>query len=105
MIEEIRIADLGVIGAAEVRLGPGLTVLTGETGAGKTMVLTALALLLGARADPAVVRTGAASASVEGRVAGLRGTAAAARAADAGAEVFAEDLARGRLRHRVDELH
>ncbi|WP_129339708.1 DNA repair protein RecN [Cellulomonas endophytica] len=87
MIEEIRIRDLGVIGAADVRLGPGLTVLTGETGAGKTMVLTALGLLLGVRADPAVVRTGAAAASVEGRVVGLEGSAAAARAQDAGAEL------------------
>ena len=68
MIEELRIEDLGVIGRAHVRLRPGLTVLTGETGAGKTMVLTALALLLGAKADPGTVRTGAAAAVVEGRV-------------------------------------
>ncbi|GIG28777.1 DNA repair protein RecN [Cellulomonas marina] len=87
MIEEIRIADLGVIGAAEVRLGPGLTVLTGETGAGKTMVLTALGLLLGAKADPAVVRTGARAASVEGRVAAAAGTAVGERAVEAGAEL------------------
>ena len=52
MIEEIRIDNLGVIGRAHVELGPGLTVLTGETGAGKTMVLTALNLLLGGKADP-----------------------------------------------------
>lgn len=68
MIEELRIDDLGVIARAQVRLGPGLTVLTGETGAGKTMVLTALALLLGAKADPGTVRSGAAAAAVEGRV-------------------------------------
>ncbi|HEY0117357.1 MAG TPA: DNA repair protein RecN [Cellulomonas sp.] len=68
MIEELRIDDLGVIERAHVRLGPGLTVLTGETGAGKTMVLTALALLLGAKADPGTVRTGAKVAAVEGRV-------------------------------------
>ena len=68
MIEELRIDDLGVIARAHVRLRPGLTVLTGETGAGKTMVLTALGLLLGAKADPGTVRTGAAAAAVEGRV-------------------------------------
>ncbi|NKY41541.1 AAA family ATPase, partial [Cellulomonas septica] len=59
MIEEIRIDNLGVITRAHVELGPGLTVLTGETGAGKTMVLTALSLLLGGKADPATVRRGA----------------------------------------------
>ena len=68
MIEELRIDDLGVIERAHVRLRPGLTVLTGETGAGKTMVLTALGLLLGAKADPGTVRTGAPAAAVEGRV-------------------------------------
>ncbi len=68
MIEELRIEDLGVIARAHVRLRPGLTVLTGETGAGKTMVLTALGLLLGAKADPGTVRTGASTAVVEGRV-------------------------------------
>ncbi|MCL2464021.1 MAG: AAA family ATPase, partial [Micrococcales bacterium] len=68
MIEELRIEDLGVIERASVCLGPGLTVLTGETGAGKTMVLTALGLLLGAKADPGAVRAGATAAAVEGRV-------------------------------------
>ncbi len=87
MIEEIRIADLGVIGAAEVALGPGLTVVTGETGAGKTMVLTALSLLLGGRADPATVRSGASGASVEGRVVLPVGHPALERAADAGGVV------------------
>lgn len=87
MIEEIRIADLGVIGAADVTLGPGLTVLTGETGAGKTMVLTALSLLLGSKADPATVRTGAAAASVEGRVVLTPGHPVLERAAEAGGDV------------------
>ncbi|MEJ7743945.1 MAG: AAA family ATPase [Nocardioidaceae bacterium] len=68
MLEEISIASLGVIDEARLELGPGLTVVTGETGAGKTMVVTALGLLLGARADPSAVRRGAASARVEGRV-------------------------------------
>jgi DNA repair protein RecN (Recombination protein N) len=87
MLEEIRIENLGVIGRAHVALGPGLTVLTGETGAGKTMVLTGLALLLGGKADPAVVRTGATSAAVEGRIVEPAGSAVLARAAEAGAEV------------------
>ena len=87
MIEEIRIADLGVIGRAQMTLGPGLTVLTGETGAGKTMVLTALSLLLGGKADPGTVRVGARAAVVEGRVHLDGHPAAMTRAADAGAEL------------------
>lgn len=66
MIEEIRIENLGVIAAATLELGEGLTVITGETGAGKTMVLTGLDLLLGGRGRPAMVRTGAERAVVEG---------------------------------------
>ena len=68
MLEELRIASLGVIDEAVLELGPGLTVITGETGAGKTMVVTALGLLLGARADPGAVRAGAKAARVEGVV-------------------------------------
>lgn len=68
MIEDLRIVSLGVIDEAELELGPGLNVLTGETGAGKTMVVSALGLLMGGRADPAVVRTGAARARVEALV-------------------------------------
>ena len=67
MIEEIYIRDLGVIREARLGFGPGLTVLTGETGAGKTMVLSALGLLLGERADSGVVRQGQEQAFVEGR--------------------------------------
>lgn len=67
MIESISINDLGVISQAELPLGPGLTVVTGETGAGKTMVVTALGLLLGQRADTTRVRSGARAAWVEGR--------------------------------------
>ncbi|HVX09415.1 DNA repair protein RecN [Humibacter sp.] len=67
MIEEISIRDLGVIERATLPLGPGFTALTGETGAGKTMVVTALGLLLGQRADSAVVRSGSAQLWVEGR--------------------------------------
>ncbi|HEY2642137.1 MAG TPA: AAA family ATPase, partial [Galbitalea sp.] len=67
MIEEIVIRGLGVIGEATLPIGPGFTALTGETGAGKTMVVTALGLLLGDRADTAVIRAGAGQAVVEGR--------------------------------------
>ncbi len=66
MLEQIRIRDLGVIEESVLTLGPGLTVLTGETGAGKTMVVTALGLLLGGRGDASAVRTGCATARVEG---------------------------------------
>jgi DNA repair protein RecN (Recombination protein N) len=68
MLEELRITGLGVIDSATLELGPGLTVITGETGAGKTMVVTALGLLLGGRADTGAVRSGSRSARVEGTV-------------------------------------
>ena len=67
MIEELRIRSLGVIDESVLELGPGLSVITGETGAGKTMLVTALGLLLGGRADSGAVRTGARNARVEGR--------------------------------------
>ena len=68
VLEEMRIRDLGVIEDAVLELGPGLTVVTGETGAGKTMVVTGLGLLLGGRADVGAVRAGAPATVVEGRV-------------------------------------
>ncbi len=68
MLEEIRIRALGVIDESVLDLGPGFTAITGETGAGKTMVVTALGLLLGGRADTGAVRTGARHARVEGVV-------------------------------------
>ena len=67
MIEEISIRDLGVIAEATLPLGPGFTAITGETGAGKTMVVTALGLLLGDRSDSGTVRLGAAQSWAEGR--------------------------------------
>jgi DNA repair protein RecN (Recombination protein N) len=67
LIEEISIRDLGVIAEAKLKFGPGLTVLTGETGAGKTMVLTAVGLLLGERSDTSAIRQGQDQAFVEGR--------------------------------------
>lgn len=67
MLEEIRIDSLGVISGASAQFHEGLTVVTGETGAGKTMVVTSLHLLSGARADAGRVRLGAQRAVVEGR--------------------------------------
>jgi DNA repair protein RecN (Recombination protein N) len=67
MIDEIAIRDLGVIRTATLELAPGFTAVTGETGAGKTMVVSALGLILGDRADSGAVRHGAERALVEGR--------------------------------------
>jgi DNA repair protein RecN (Recombination protein N) len=67
MITELRITDVGVINDATISLHPGLTVVTGETGAGKTMIVTGLGLLLGGRTDPRSVRRGSERARVEGR--------------------------------------
>ncbi|EEH64184.1 DNA repair protein RecN [Gleimia coleocanis DSM 15436] len=66
MIEELHIRNLGVIAQASIEFKPGLTVLTGETGAGKTMLLTSLQLLLGQRADTGKIRAGEAEATVDG---------------------------------------
>lgn len=68
MIEHVTIGGLGVIDRAELNLHPGFTVVTGETGAGKTMVVTALGLLLGARAESSAVRAGAAKAAVDAEI-------------------------------------
>jgi DNA repair protein RecN (Recombination protein N) len=65
-VEEVRIQGLGVIDEAVLELSPGFNVVTGETGAGKTMVVTGLGLLFGGRADPSRVRPGADRATVEG---------------------------------------
>src|ERR1700716_2582306 len=67
MLIELGIESLGAISVATAEFDRGLTVLTGETGTGKTMVVTGLHLLGGARADPARVRTGADRAVTEGR--------------------------------------
>lgn len=84
MLDEIRIRSLGVIDSSTLPLGPGLTVVTGETGAGKTMLVTALGLLLGGRADSGAVRTGAKSARVEGVVHAAARTRFAGALEDAG---------------------
>ena len=67
MLVELAVRDLGVIAELRLLLGPGMTAVTGETGAGKTMVVDAIELLVGGRADPLLVRTGAEEAWVEGR--------------------------------------
>lgn len=87
VLEEMRIKALGVIDDAVVGLAPGFTAVTGETGAGKTMVVTSLGLLLGGRADAALVRTGAKAAVVEGRISVPPDSPAALRAEEAGAEL------------------
>jgi len=68
MLSELHIENLGVIEHLELVLGEGLTALTGETGAGKTMLVEAIELLVGGRADPAAVRHGATEARVDGRL-------------------------------------
>ncbi|MGB4272243.1 MAG: DNA repair protein RecN [Propionicimonas sp.] len=90
MLAELRIVDLGVIGEAALELSPGFTAVTGETGAGKTMIVTGLGLLAGAKADPALVRTGASRALVEGRW--QLGPAGLASVAELGAEPEDADL-------------
>ncbi|QZY30575.1 DNA repair protein RecN [Nocardioides coralli] len=96
MLEEIRIASLGVIDDSVLELGPGLTVITGETGAGKTMIVTALGLLLGGRADSGAVRTGASRARVEGTVVTAALPDFAAAVDDAGGEVEDQRVVLGR---------
>ncbi|MET7394398.1 DNA repair protein RecN [Dactylosporangium sp. NPDC005572] len=89
MLEELRITGLGVIEDATLPLGPGLTVITGETGAGKTMVVTSLNLLFGGRADAGRVRAEPGRATVDGRLtlpAHVR-AAVQSRVSEAGGEV------------------
>ena len=67
MLTELRVENLGIIAEVSVAFGPALTAITGETGAGKTLLVDALELLCGGRADPQMVRDGATEARVEGR--------------------------------------
>jgi len=67
VLTELHIENLGVIERAALVLGGGVTALSGETGAGKTMLVEAIGLLVGGRADPSVVRSGAAEARIDGR--------------------------------------
>ena len=66
MIDQLTIKNLGVIPQAELSFSPGFTALTGETGAGKTMVLSSIGLLLGKKADSTLVRYGEKELAVEG---------------------------------------
>ncbi|MFT4136145.1 DNA repair protein RecN [Microbacterium sp.] len=87
MIEQVQLRGLGVIAEATLPIGPGFTAITGETGAGKTMVVTGLGLLLGQRADSGAVRSGAAQAVVEGVWIVPEDGAVADRVAEAGGQV------------------
>ncbi|GLJ61681.1 DNA repair protein RecN [Microbacterium barkeri] len=87
MIEEMRLRDLGVIAEATLPMGAGFTAITGETGAGKTMVVTGLGLLLGQRADSGAVRAGATQAVVEGVWIVPETGAVAERVRDAGGDL------------------
>lgn len=99
MLSELRVRDLAVIADVSVPLTPGLNVLTGETGAGKSMIVDALALLLGERANADVVRPGAARAVVE---AVFEPSGAAAKAVRSGVEELGLELDEGRLVVRRD---
>lgn len=92
MIAELRIRGLGVIDEATVPFAPGLTVVTGETGAGKTMVLTGLGLVSGERADAGLVRTGVerADADAEWRLTPATAAVLRDRLDDAGVELEAD---------------
>ncbi len=89
MIESIRIRNLGVIAETQISLTPGLTAVTGETGAGKTMLLTGLSLLMGGKADASLVRHGSERADVDGewRLAGASAQVVSDRLEDCGAQV------------------
>jgi DNA repair protein RecN (Recombination protein N) len=87
MLEEVRITSLGVIDEAVLELSGGFNVVTGETGAGKTMVVSGLGLLFGGKADPARVRPGADRAVVEGRLQVEPGGAVARQVSDSGGDL------------------
>lgn len=87
MLEELRIRNVGVIEKADVTFSDGMTVITGETGAGKTMALTSLGLLMGAKANPKSVRIGATEAKVEGTFIVNRDSPAVGILRNAGGEV------------------
>ncbi len=96
MLEEIRIRGLGVIDDAVLELAPGLTVVSGETGAGKTMIVQGLGLLTGGRADAGLVRPGVGRAFVDGRLVTPADGPVAERVRDAGGECDDDGLIIGR---------
>ena len=97
MWQHLRLSSLGVIDSAELDLDAGLTVITGETGAGKTMVVTALGLLRGERADPALVRHGADRARVEASITVPDDTAVAPTIEGAGGSLDGDVVVLGRV--------
>jgi DNA repair protein RecN (Recombination protein N) len=97
MWQHLRLSSLGVIESAELELDAGFTVITGETGAGKTMVVTALGLLRGGRADAGLVRHGERQARVEASVEVAPGSDVARLVDDAGGEVDDDVLVLGRV--------
>src|SRR5687768_18600320 len=98
MLAELHVRDLGVIADLRLVLGPGMTALTGETGAGKTLVVEAIELLMGGRADRVLVRPGAEEAFVEGRFVGADGTEhVLARAIPAAANARSRAYVDGRM--------
>lgn len=97
MWQHLQLTSLGVIDAAELELDAGFSVITGETGAGKTMVVTALGLLRGDRADLGLVRHGADQARVEATIALPPGSAAAAVVDGAGGRVDDDVVVIGRV--------
>src|SRR5450432_2296574 len=97
MLEELRISGLGVIDDAVLDLSPGLTVVTGETGAGKTMVVTGLGLLFGGRADAGLVRSGSTRAAIDGRLRVPPSGRVAARVDELGGDLEDETLLLSRI--------
>ncbi len=102
MLERLSIRDLALVERAEIALGPGLNALTGETGAGKTLVVQAVELVVGGRADPDAIRAGAKSATVEAefRLSGETATRVGALLAEWGLEFDGETLV---IRREVSE--
>src|SRR4051812_43691268 len=96
MLEELRLRGLGVLEDAVLELGPGFTAITGETGAGKTMLLTGLGLLLGGRGDAGLVRSGHDRAEVDGRLVLALDHPAVVRTLDAGGDLDDGALLLGR---------
>lgn len=92
MIEELRIENLGVIEEATIEPAPGLTAITGETGAGKTMLLTGVNLILGGKADPTTVRVGQEHATAEARIVPATNHPAIHAATEAGADLDEDSI-------------
>ena len=84
MLRELHVTDLGIVDDLTILFEPGSTAITGETGAGKTLLVEAVELLLGGRADGTLVREGATEARVEGRFDEWRGRRGRPRAGRAG---------------------